>query len=623
MVNQHADAAATLTKVEKTAAVQGGATGSQAATGDPAAGPDQPQQGSARASRWVLIALVVGYLLQVGWRLYLSRNLIVPAAHADEDGYLIAARALTGGPGGITTENAAFRRMGYPLLISPVYWFTSDAFSVYRGVLLINAVINALVFPLSYLFARRVLDLPRRTSLIGALVAATLPGVVFYSEFAMTDAVLAPIALGWLVLAHRWISTQTDRGRLIGALGSGAVAGCFYVVHVRGTMVVIAHVLLAVALVLLRRTGWRLALASVVTAGVVTQVDPVLKLLTGNSIINGGRSPKSQTIDAVTTLHGAWRVFAGADGQLWYLSVATLGIGGVGLIASVLPLLNRTALRAELADGATGARRIIITTVLATTLFIAVGSSAALPPSDLRVNYLAYPRYIHLLFPMWLLIGLLALRAESSARRLLRLGVATAGFTLLSAILVLLRALAAPNSYFLNFDAPEISFLGWRWDHIGLLRPTAIAMALFAGILVLMHRPRRGLPVALAGFAAIQLATMPFVVDRVTMPMEDTQYVADTPRLVRDGYVRPGDVVAFARRQEVFYWQFNHAREVYWNKLLVFDQDNAPVPAQATVVVAPWHPAEDVKVTHWDGREYGFHLVVVDQDHRWALWRRD
>jgi hypothetical protein len=287
-----------------------------------------------RAATWVLIALAVGYLLHIAWRIYLSRNMITPAAHADEDGYLLAARALTGGPGGITTENDAFRRMGYPMLISPVYWFTSDAFSVYRGVLILNACLNALVFPLTYLFGRRVLDLSRRTALGGAFVAATLPAVVFYAEFAMTDAVLAPIALGWLILAHQWIAAATTRGKLIGALGSGAVAGFFYVIHVRGTMVVLAHVLLAAALLLLRKVTWRMALASVVAAGVVTLLDRVLKLVVGDAIVSIGRSPKGQTINAVTTVGGMLRTLGGADGQLWYLCVATLGLGAVALIAS-------------------------------------------------------------------------------------------------------------------------------------------------------------------------------------------------------------------------------------------------------------------------------------------------
>src|SRR5690348_17123538 len=154
-------------------------------------GESPPPARRDRTGLWIIVVLVVGYLIQVGWRLYLSRHLDAPAAHADEDGYLIAARALAGGPGGPSTENSAFRRVGYPLLLSPIYWFTSNAFTVYKAAQGINAIINALVFPLAYLFGRRVLRMPSRATLVAAFAAALLPAVVFYSEFAMTDAIIA------------------------------------------------------------------------------------------------------------------------------------------------------------------------------------------------------------------------------------------------------------------------------------------------------------------------------------------------------------------------------------------------------------------------------------------------
>jgi hypothetical protein len=590
---------------------------------------DQPKStgadsvGSRGRSRWLLPALLaVGFLLHVAWRVFLSRDLITPAAHADEDGYLIAARALTGGAGGITTENWAFRRMGYPLIISPVYWFTTDAFSVYRAVLVLNAFLNALAFPLVYLFARRVLDLPRRLGFVAAFVAAALPAVVFYANFAMTDAVLAPIGLGWLLLLHRWLAAGTDRGRLVGALGSGAFAGLFFLVHVRGVMVVLTHGLIVAVLLLLRKVRWRTAFATVGAVAAVGLIDPVLKLIVGDALVEGGKSPKGQTVNAVTTLDGILRTFGGATGQIWYLCVATLGIGAIGFVATVVPLWNRTALRAELADRAVAARRIVLTAVLFTTVFVALGSSAALPTVDNRINYYAYPRYIHLLFPVWLLIGILALHTARTNRRLLWLAGGAAGLTVVTGAVVLVRVRAAGWGLFLGFDAPETSFLGWRWDSIGIARPTAVALAFFAVIVaVVLWRRRVGLGALMAGFLAVQVVTMPFVIDRVVHPMEDDQYVAGTPRLVRDGYVRPGDVVGFARRQQQFYWLYNHAREVWWSPLLAFNQDTQPVPAAATVVVAPWQPTAPT-IKHWDGTQFGFHLVVADPHHHWALWRR-
>lgn len=578
---------------------------------------------SNKHDRWLSVVLVVGYLLQVGWRIYLSRNLITPAAHADEDGYLIAARALAGGPGGETTENGAFRRMGYPMLIAPVYWFVADAFKVYRGVLIVNAVLNAAVFPLAFLFARRVLDLPRRTALAGGFVAALLPAVVFYAEFAMTDAIIAVIGMGWILLAHQWLIATTTRGRLIGALGSGTVAGFFSVVHVRGTMVVLAHVMLVAGLLALRRTGWKLALASVVAAGVATQLDTLLKAIVGDAMVSAGRSPKSQTINAITSLHGVARTIGGADGQFWYLCVATLGIGAVALVASVLPLLTWAGLKAELAERVSGARRITVTAVLATTLLIAVGSAAALPPGDARLNYAAYPRYIHLFFPIWLLIGLVALReAAPLRRRLVLLCGSAAGFTVLCGAVVYVR-LQDKHGAFLPFDAPETSFLGWRWTAMGVVRPMCVALLVLASFTaVLWLRPKLGLPVVLTSCALVQLVSMPMVVQEATLPMEASQYLATTPRLAREDYLRPGDVVAYARDEDGFYYQYNVAREVNWTALLLFDQTTQPVPAKANTVIAPYRPINK-KLQHWDGTPVGFTLVVVDPEHHWALWRRN
>jgi len=252
MVSQHADAAAAKPSPQDPARMIASPPDEATSTAvRPVPDPSSEQSTSAAPAvapdtaawhlrgRWVAIAVIVGYLLQVGWRVWLSRHLDVPAAHADEDGYLVAARVLAGGAGGQTTDNQTFLRMGYPMLISPVYWFTNDAFVVYRSVLVINAVINALVFPLLYLYARRVLVLSPRVALGAAFVAGAMPAVVFYSQFALTDSVLSTMVIAWLVLAHFWLAGETARVRVFGALGSGAVAGLLFVTHIRGLMVVL------------------------------------------------------------------------------------------------------------------------------------------------------------------------------------------------------------------------------------------------------------------------------------------------------------------------------------------------------------------------------------------------
>ena len=139
------------------------------------AGPAvEPRSATAtRSWRWGLL-LVAGWLVQAGLRAWLSRAQMVPLAIPDESAYLISARVLTGG----ATANFSYSTLypaGYPLLIAPVFWFTSNPVTAYHAVLLgINAPVSALVMPLGYVACRR-LGLERPMAFGVAMVAALLP----------------------------------------------------------------------------------------------------------------------------------------------------------------------------------------------------------------------------------------------------------------------------------------------------------------------------------------------------------------------------------------------------------------------------------------------------------------
>ena len=107
----------------------------------------------AAGRRWVIL-LAVGWLVQVGLRVSFSRQQFMPLANPDETAYLVAARVLAGGPGADLSGSTLYQG-GYPLLITPAYWFGSNPSTVYHAVMVINAVISALVLPLGYLACRR------------------------------------------------------------------------------------------------------------------------------------------------------------------------------------------------------------------------------------------------------------------------------------------------------------------------------------------------------------------------------------------------------------------------------------------------------------------------------------
>src|ERR1700691_2899441 len=129
-------------------------TRTPARAGAPARAGTGVRAGSRRTAwRWGLL-LVGGWLLQAGLRAWLSRAQVMPLASPDETAYLIAARVLAGGPAANLSGSTLYQG-GYPLLITPVYWFTSNPATVYHAVLMINAVLSATVMPLGYLAVRR------------------------------------------------------------------------------------------------------------------------------------------------------------------------------------------------------------------------------------------------------------------------------------------------------------------------------------------------------------------------------------------------------------------------------------------------------------------------------------
>ena len=222
----------------------------------------RPELAAARSRRWVLL-LVAGWLVQAGLRAWLSRAQTVPLATPDESAYLIAARVMSGGAAANFSYSTLYPA-GYPLLITPVFWFTHNPVTVYHAVLLgINAPLSALIMPLGYVACRR-LGLQRPWAFGVAMVAALLPAALFYSQYAMTDAIFPVLVLGWLLAVHSWLTARSARGQYLAAAGSALLAGYAYAVHSRGAVMVAGYVLVGAVAVWRRLVPWRTAAAAAV-----------------------------------------------------------------------------------------------------------------------------------------------------------------------------------------------------------------------------------------------------------------------------------------------------------------------------------------------------------------------
>lgn len=575
-----------------------------------------------RRRRLVPVLLVVGWLLGVGWRMWLSRHVPLPIAHTDEDSYLHTARALAGGPGGFSSENGPLRRVGYPLLISPAFLGERDFADSYRLVQLINAAVNATVLPLAYLLLRRLVPVRPAVALAAAAVAATLPATVFYAGVAMIDAVLAPLVLAWLLAVHHWVRRP---GPLVAA-GAGALVGAFHLLHSRGLVIVGVHAGLVLLLFLRRRVGPAQVLAAVLPVLALALLNEAVIRLLGDRVYLLGDPPGDGTVRAVASGPGLLRVGAAVATQLWYLVVITFGLAGVAW-AGAVRLLFRPAPAATPgpapaaspppavgpADGV-GATRWTVGVALVTSVGVAAGASVILAGVTGKPLDAIYGRYVQMLAPFWLLLGVGMLVTATPRQRWRRATVAV-GLLLAGATLVAARlAWVASRGHELRyggFGAPDLMALTGGWREF---RPFTGAAVGIAGCLLLvaaLRLPRWRLPV-LAALVAVNLGTMQVITDRLVRPV--VAATAPTPR-VSDLGVRPGDRV-WASLGVQWVLRFNLSHQVTWADVRWFGNDP---PADADVVFVRWAPGEP---DDWDGTRYGFVRLGGNPQQHWAAWRR-
>ncbi|GAA2207224.1 hypothetical protein GCM10009850_026820 [Nonomuraea monospora] len=463
--------------------------------------PAAPRRPNGTGTRvWWLLA--AGWAAQVALRLWLNRYHAAPVANPDETGYLLAARWLAGGAAA-DLSGSTFYHAGYALLLVPIFWLTSDPESAYRLAVGVGAVAGACAYPMAYVLLRR-LRLGRRAALVVAFAAGLSPSVLVFSGFALADAVLPVVVLGWLVALHDLVADEPARrrvwaggfagsGRLWGGVeagsgrrrvwagaAAGGLAAYAMAVHLRGTVIVAVCLLLAVAL--WRRLP-RAALIATLAAAVAGAVagDALNGALRAALYPQGPRDLSALLVERLTSLEGQAWALSGAAGQLWYLIAGTWGLAGVGLAGALALMARRSAPLAP---------RVLAGVLLVTTLGIAYASSAALPDEH-RVGNFAYGRYLACVAVAWTLAGMLVL-LRTGRRGVVRHALAAAGLLAVTGGMTAWYAGDRLHSHaFIAFDFPEVIFLTGVPDALDLTAASLSALALLACLAAaaLVRRP--------------------------------------------------------------------------------------------------------------------------------------
>lgn len=580
----------------------------------PASGAGRPmRRGAVRPSRWAAL-LAAGWLVQVAVRLWLGWDQTAPVANPDETGYLFAARVLAGGPDA-DLSGSTFYQPGYSLLLAPAFWLSDDPETGYRLIVLINSLISSALLPLGYLALRR-LELSRPRAYALATVTALLPGVIFYTQFALTDAVFPVVILGWLLLLHSWLS---GRGGAAHAAGASLLAAYTYSMHSRGLIVLIVHAGLLAVVVWRRWAPRRQAAvawgAVVASAGAAWLANAWLQPRT---YPDGIKPLGNWLTDRLTSLDGLGWTTALAGGQIWYLVVSTYGIAGVGLVAMTALVLRRhTGEEAGLDEQADRADRVTAAVVLVTVIGIACVTSAALP-DERRVGNFVYGRYLACLAPVLVLAGC-ALAARAGRRALVRAGLAAGGLALATGVLAALHAGDRLSRFiFVGFDFPETSVLTADWGALKLWLAMIVALVLLAALVALCALPwRYGRAAALLLTLAVCLGSAYQITDRISRPLVRGTRAVD---LAAAG-LRGSDVVAVELNLP---WKARlpMTYQVSRSEVRRFDAAKGPVPAGATLVIVRWDLGTAARQS-WATAPAGWRPVAERRTGLgdWVAWR--
>ena len=583
-----------------------------------------------QAWRWALL-VAAGWAVQLGLRVWLSRGQTVPLANPDESAYLIAARVLAGGPPTDFSDSTLYQG-GYPLLITPVFWFTQNPVTVYHAVLVINAAVSAGLMPLAYLAGRR-LGLNRLAAYLVAAVTALLPAGVFYAEYAMTDAIYPVLVLAWLLATHSWLTARSVRGQYAAAAGSALLAGYGYAVHSRGTVIVVGYVAVGI-LIFWRRLARRgtVAVAALALAAAGTASWALDRYLTSAMYPEGTRDLTAQMKTALHTVHGAINVLEMAAGQMWRLVLDSWGLAGIGLVAATAAIVYRGT-RIDL--------RIMAALGVAVTVVTASTVPAALPPDQSQTW--ASGRYLDGMIVVFFLVGAVVL-LRAWARTILGCAAGAAALTVLAVVVV--AAYAGPSlptdGFGYAFNFAEAAVLTQDWTGASVWVATAVTLGLLALWVLAALAARRWHAVILArvvrvsgllrvaglvGLAAVSVAAVTQMTSQVSRTATAAQ-VSDTTGFVAASALTPGDRIAVAfnvgLQPRPFDVSFElwapQAFEVWWTELEFFDITQAP-PAGVNVVEAGWPPGQPARAS-WPQAPAGWRIVASSEFGGWVTWRK-
>ncbi|MFJ7245964.1 hypothetical protein ACIQWA_15110 [Kitasatospora sp. NPDC098652] len=594
-----------------------GRTLKEGGDGNGTAGPAAPPAALVRlralaAHRWFWpVAVLVGYLAQTAFRLSLSIHNYYPSVHADEDGYLAIARVLAGKPASEMPTGVIIPG-GYSLLISPALRIADNPNTAYHLIMVINAVLNALVFPLAFAAARR-LGLSRPQAFLAGSAVALVPPVIFYSQFVMTDTVLPVLLLIWLISMHGWLSPGSARRRALYAAAMSLAAGYSMATHDRGGVVV---ALTALALLVVLALGWAPRLTSLAGLGALAVAYLGAKLLDGFVTAQfkdvPGAGVGNKVFENLEDRKYTGTIIVRTLGELWYFFTSSYGLGAVAFVLCLVAVFHRRSPVAE---------RVASFCMVALLCGTALASAAGLADNE-RVDNWVYARYCAVLVPVFMVVGL-AVLFRAGKRRLLQLaalGTVVVGITGFAVTEYAGRKLGV---WIIPWTVPDAQFLASTYDGLHMGRTTFGALAVLAACLLLRVAGGRRIVAAVVACLAVFAAYATVTVTNNIAESHSKFRKYEAVGLAKEAGLGKGDNVVLDWDLE---WgsRMSLAFEVYWGRVWTSNVKNGNTPpesANAILLTVSKDPGTKPE-SSWQKPLPGWHVAKYNMDRGWVLWRK-
>ena len=366
---------------------------------------------------WLWCAIILSFLINI---MFIGKSYMIYLS-TDEQAPFAVAAYLNGVDWSPTTRNLAYYSYGYSFILAPIFWLTNSAKALYRGAIVVNALMASAIVPLAWSIGKKINRQISDKLLIGiAFCVAHYSCIIVRAHLALYEMTL--ITLMW-VLTWLYFSME-EKPKVWKYILFGVLLVYGYMVHQRMLGVVLAGCLtLAVHFVRNLKEKkdrklliWLIAAAAAIA--VVFMVHGELKvnfkaaLWQGSATGNGNDFESLDgRFDKYLTRQGFNDLIKECFGQMYYMGVATFLFGFVGAfyllktnLQTLAALFSRKKKMPEYAMG-----HLFILLAFGASFGISVMFMAG---GTHRADFLVYGRYIEMTFGPILLIGLISLLSK-------------------------------------------------------------------------------------------------------------------------------------------------------------------------------------------------------------------